>query len=332
VQSFDLDAPLEVAADPVAQWLDWEEQANLIGFRTSTRPVAVEVVAVPRSQVEVYVLPQAPEASLPLFLRGEQVLWARHPLNQDRSVAWFDAPVAERWDARFTSSRTLALPGPESGRRLLSLKLATDHPHPDFCQPEKTALREESLDAIGWTRVFARIDGRLGPLTSPLLVREVLVVLARGSESGFLVRDLALFQDGHHYLPALSLPWVGRQIPRRHGESFETFWERHFAVEVGRAKARLLARYGFWYATPNPQNVLIQLDRTLHPTGRLVFRDLGDGECATDAFECQSAPWSRFTGELRPETANSVWAFDACGPHSVEPETLRVWQTQHDLA
>jgi len=331
-RGFDVDAPLALAADPVAQWLDWEERANLIGFRTSTHPVAVEVASIPRSAVEVHVLPHAPAECVELFLRGDRVMWARHPLNQDRSVAWFDAPVAELWDARFTSSRTLALPGPESGHHLVSLKLATDHPHPDFHQPEKTQLRQEAQDAIRWMQVLARIDGLIGPLEAPLLVREFLVVLVRGGESGFMVRDLALFQDGHHYLPVLSLPWVGRQIARRHGQPFEQFWGRHFAAELGRAKARLLARYGLWYETPNPQNVLIQLDPELRPTGRLVFRDLGDGECATDALVCTDVPWSRFTGELRPETANSFWAFDESGDHSVERATLLGWHAEHDRA
>ena len=61
------------------------------------------------------------------------------------------------------------------------------------------------------------------------LVHEVLVVLHKGGETGFMVRDLRLFQDGRHYLPALSLPWVGRQIARRHGQPFDRFWGRHFA-------------------------------------------------------------------------------------------------------
>ena len=124
---------------------------------------------------------------------------------------------------------------PDSGSALFSLKLATYHPHPDFHQPEKTRLREEALDAIEWVQVLARIDRLLLPLDDVDLVHEVLVVLQKGGETGFMVRDLRLFQDGRHYLPALSLPWVGRQIARRHGQPFDRFWGRHFARRVGRA-------------------------------------------------------------------------------------------------
>lgn len=324
--------PHGVRSDPVEQWLDWEEQANLLGFRTSTRPVDVDVVSVALDDVEVHVLPGAPARLLNLFLRGDRVLWARHPLNCDAKVAWFDAPVSERWTARFTSSRTLAMPGAESGDVLFSLKLATDHPHPDFHQPEKTKLREEALGAVEWNAMIARNDALLGPLEGARLVSEVLVVLAAGGESGFMVRDLRLFQDGHYYLPALSLPWVGRQIADRHGEPFDAFWGRHFAAPVGCYKARLFARYGLWYETPNPQNVVIQLDPALRPTGRLVFRDVGDGECATDAFETEGLPWRSLTSDLRPETQNSFWAFGEAGTSAVPAEVLEAWYAEHDDA
>ena len=330
--AFRPDEPLRIDPDPVTQWLDWEARANLAGFRTSTEAVDVPVAWVPREDLEVHILPGAPPEIVDRFLQGAHVCFPRHPLNTDPSVAWFDAPTREHWTARFTSSRTLALPGPESGALLCSLKLATDHPHPRFHQPEKTKLREEAIGAVDWVRVIARIDRLLEPLQAVALVSEVLVVLAAGRESGFMVRDLRLFQDGHYYLPALSLPFVGPQIARMHGEDLEEFWGRHYAQAVGRAKARLFARYGLWYETPNPQNVVVQLARDLRPTGTLVFRDVGDGECATDAFSAVGVPWTRLESDLRPETRNSFWAFGEAGDHSLAASTLERWYAHHDDA
>jgi hypothetical protein len=329
-RTFDPADALALDPDPVRQWLDWEEQANLVGFRTSTAPVEVEVAVVPRSDVEIHVLPGAPDAIVERFVRANTVCIPRHPLNRDATVAWFDAPVAERWTARFTSSRTLALPGPESGDALFSLKLATDHPHPDFHQPEKTKLRDEARSAIDWAHTIRRIDALLGPIDHVQLVTEVLVVLAAGSETGYVVRDLRGFQDGAYYLPALSIPWVGRQIARAHGAAFDDFWGEVFAEPVGRAKARLLARYGLWYETPNPQNVLVKLAPDLRPTGTLVFRDIGDGYCATDAATARGVPWTRVVADLRPEAQNSFWAFGEAGDHSVPPATLETWYARHD--
>jgi hypothetical protein len=316
----------------VAQWLDWEAQANLVGYRTSTLPLEVSIAGVPQSEVRIHRLPGLRPELLERFLSGGRVWFAKHPLNRDPTVAYFDAPEIARWRARFTSSRTLAFPGHESGEQLFSLKLATDHPHPAFHQPEKTKLREEALGAVDWARLRARVDRLLGPLRGALIVPEVLVVLVGRSETGFMVRDLSLFEDGHYYLPALSIPWVGRQIARRHAAGFDGFWGRHYAATVGRLKARLLARYGLWYETPNPQNVVVQLDHRLHPTGHLVFRDLGDAECATDAFERTRLPWSRMTGTLRPETENSFWAFGEADTHAVRRSVLERWYRLHDGA
>jgi hypothetical protein len=320
----------ELDSDPVAQWLDWEAHANLRGFRTSTAPVQVDVVAVPRSDVEVHVLPGAPREVLELFLRGDCVMISRHPLNRDPMVAWFDAPVAERWTARFTSSRSLTFPGRDSSDALFTLKLATDHPHPDFHQPEKTKLRGEGINAIWWAAHLARIDALLGPIDGALLVTDVLVVLAVGGESGFLLRDLRLFQDGHYYLPAVSLPFVGGAIARRHHADPEAFWAHHFAEPVGRVKARLFVHYGLWYETPN--YLLVQLDRKLWPTGKIVFRDVGDGECCTDARVASGVPWTRLVSGLRPETRNSFWAFGEAGEYSVAPDALERWYARHDAA
>jgi hypothetical protein len=331
-RTFDANAPLELLDDAVAQWLDWEEQANLVGFRTSTTSVEVEVVAVPRDAVEVHVLSGAPQEILDRFLDTTTVLFPRHPLNRDSSVSWFDAPVAERWSGRFTASRTLAMSGPESGSALFSLKLATDHPHPEFHQAEKTKLREEAVGAVEWSSLLDRVDAMLPPLDATILVREVVVVLAKGQESGFMVRDLREFQNGRYYLPALSLPFVGHQIARINREALATFWGSAFASSAGRSKAELFARYGLWYETPNPQNIVIPLERDLRPTARLVFRDVGDGECATDAFESATAPWTRLVSDLRPETQNSFWAFGEAGENSIDAATLDAWYAEHDRA
>jgi len=325
------DDPIEPLSDPVEQWLQWEEQANLVGFRTSTDPVEVQVAEIARELLDVEVASQAPAPLVDRFLRGDRALFPKHPLNQDRSVAFFDAPFVEHWLCRYTSSRTLVAQV-EPGDALFSLKLATDHPHPAFHQPEKARLREEASWGLDWVELVDRIDALLGPDPSVRMVREILVMLVREGETACMVRDLRSFQDGHYYLPGLSLPWVGRQIAKRHGESFEEFWGHHWAEAVGRAKATILVRYGLWYETPNPQNLLLQLDRDLRPTGVVVFRDGTDTECATDAPLCTDEPWSAFVADVRPETENSFWAFGEADDRRVEPPTLAAWYGLHDRA
>jgi hypothetical protein len=323
------DAPLTLLDDPIEQWLLWEEQANLHGFRTSTEPVPIEVALVPRSAVQVRIPHWPPAEILERFVRHDHVLFPRHPLNRDRSVKFSELPAAERWVCRYTSSRTLVVVEPRQ-RALFSIKLATDRPHPDFHQPEKTKMREEVNDALVWVDLMARVDGMLGADPHLHVVKEVFGVLVPRSETAFLVRDLRGFQDGHYYLPALSIPWVGRQIARARDERFESFWGRHYAEAVGRAKARFLVRYGLQFETPNPQNVLVQLDARLRPTGTIVLRDLGDANCASDARSCSDWPWTVLRHDLRPETKNSFWAFAEAGPNSVDAATLEDWYVRHD--
>jgi hypothetical protein len=282
--------------------------------------------------VEVLRVHGAPRALVQRFLRPGGIRFPRHPLNRDPEVAFFAAKKAEEWIGRYTSSRTLVVRPRRGDAPLFSLKLATDRPHPDFVQPEKTKLREEARDAIRWVELLGRIDRWLGPPRTLHIVREVLAVLVHGSESGFLVRDLRLFQSGNHYLPALSIPWVGHPIARLHGRDFASFWGEHYAEAVGAAKAEFFARSGLQFETPNPQNVLVELDRRLVPTGRIVLRDLGDALCATDALAPTREPWTTLQSDLRPETRNSFWAFDEADDHSVPADVLQSWLERHDRA
>jgi hypothetical protein len=314
-------------ADPVEQWLRWEQHANLIGFRVSPRAVQLELASVPRSAVDVRMPGGEDHPIVARFVRGERVLIPRHPLNCDPSVAFFAEPCAERWLARYTSSRTLAVPGDP----LFSVKLPTDHPHPDFVQPEKARVREEAIDALHWMQLLDRVDALLPPDPSLLVIREALVILVPGSESAVVVRDLSPFRQ-RYYLPGLSIPWVGHVIARLHGADFAGFWAEHYAAPTGRAKAALFARTGLQQTTPNPQNMLVELDHELRPSGRIALRDIGDADCATNALECPQGPWTALVGEVKPEFQNTFWAFGEAGDHSVEPAILDRWYAEHERA
>src|SRR5262245_14491856 len=101
--------PLAVDADPVEQWLRWEEQANLPGFRTSTLPVDLAISAIPAERLRIQLADATPRELERRFFRRGLVLYPKHPLNADPSVTYFGEPASETWQARFTSSRTLVL-------------------------------------------------------------------------------------------------------------------------------------------------------------------------------------------------------------------------------
>lgn len=319
-------------AQCVAQWLLWEEQSNFSGFRTTTRTVELEVARVERARVELRTAgPIARELAARLIC-GDHVLFPKHPLNRDTGVAFRDAETAERWPARFTSSRTLVVWDGSEAMRPFAVKLATDHPHTGVCQPEKTKLGTEVREALAFAEHVRAVDARLGPDPELLLLVESIGVSVPGSESGLLVRDLGPLCDGHFYLPAFGIPFVGAALAAAAGETFAAFWAAGYAEPVGRAKAKLLARYGLQYQTPNPQNILVQLDAGLRPTGVIVLRDLADTDFVTDSGRECGASWSRLTAPLAPETANSFWAFEQAPDSPADPVTLEAWFRRHDRA
>ncbi len=319
-------------AQCVLQWLLWEEQSNFSGFRTTTRSVELEVSRVERRLVQLETAGPIPRAIAERVFAGDHVLFPKHPLNRDEGVAFRDAPVSERWRARFTSSRTLVVWDGSGSTRPFAVKLATDHPHTDVCQPEKTKLREEVREALLFAAHVREVDTRLGRDPALLLLVESIGVSVPGSETGLLVRDLAPLCDGNFYLPAFSIPFVGAAIAAAAGESFAGFWGAGYAEPVGRAKAKLLARYGLQYQTPNPQNILVQLDARLRPTGTVVLRDLADTDFVTDSDRECGAKWTRLTAKLAPETANSFWAFEQAPDSPADPATLESWYKRHDRA
>ena len=201
-----------------------------------------------------------------------------------------------------------------------------------MCQPEKTQLRRRWSEALLFAEHVRAVDARLGADPALILLTESLGVSVPGSETGFLVRDLRPLCDGNAYLPAFSIPFVGARDRRAAGREFAAFWGAGYAEPVGRAKARLLARYGLQYQTPNPQNILVQLDRRLRPTGAIVLRDLADTDFVTDSARACGASWTRLTAKLAPETANSFWAFDQAPDSPADPTVLADWYARHDRA
>ena len=113
---------------------------------------------------------------------------------------------------------------------------------------------------------------------------------AKVYRDGFQVRELAPLIEsrkaGNIIFPPLSIPFAGRAFhaewqsmdPAGRTEDFVAFWKRAYAVPLGRAKAEFLLRYGLQLNTPNPQNMLLEFDARLEPTGRVFFRDIGDAK------------------------------------------------------
>jgi len=322
------------------QLLRWEEQANLRYFRETTQPIRVEVSAVPAHAVDVQLADSLPLQVRDLFVRGDgTVMWPHHPYNSAASP-FSTAARVEVWPGRFTASRSVVVQDPHSGLAF-SYKSPTNFPHRTEMQSGKVDLSGDVKFSVYRTQLLDRMDARLGPDSKIILLKEIFAASSKTGGNGFVVRDLTPLQDGFYYFPALSIPYEGRKIAEINGVPFEEFWGNAYAKLLGEAKARMLLRYGLQMETPNCQNMLIQLDRNLKPTGKLVFRDISDSDLVQpvahglgldEALESDRLLGFAPKNNLKPNTSNSFWRLDEAGDRSVSRTTLEQWAQVHDSA
>ncbi len=330
-----------VQKDAYKQWLLWEQKANLHNYEKPTTTINISLVKVSEEDLHVIKTEDAPENLVNLFkANGGNILWAKHPYNTNPRVPFKDFPEETSLPVYMTSSRSLALDGTLRG---FTIKLATDYPHgPNGeYQPSKVDTNDDVDSALIHSTHVKTVDGAFGSDPMLIILGEVMTISSRVSGIGMVVRDVRATDDGNYYLPAFSIPYVGREIAKISRVPFEEFFGEHYATLLGEAKARLLLRYGLQMFSPNPQNMLIQLNRNLKPTGKLVFRDISDaylvdvvakGLGYNKQIERDVAIKYPPQKVIRPDWSNSSWRFDEAGDKSVDSSTIQQWGQLHDQA
>ncbi len=322
------------------QLVQWEEQASLRYFRETEQIFGLEMARVDAAGVELQFGSRLPEGVRRSFVREGFVMWPKHPYNTDATVPYFTKAATERWPARFTASRSLVVWNKRAGTAF-SLKAPTNYPHRTELQAAKANLSDDIDSALVRSEYLDRLDVAIGTDDRVVMLREILTAAESESGNGFVVRELTPLMDGHYYVPALSIPYAGEGIARANGAAFAEFWGKAYADTLGRAKARLLVRYGLQMVTPNSQNMLIQLDRGLRPTGRIVFRDVSDSYLVRPVAEAMGetealARELRIEYEphtqLKPFAENSFWRLDEDPVQGVSRQVIRDWIRLHDEA
>jgi hypothetical protein len=194
---------------------------------------------------------------------------------------------------------------------------------------------------LSHTQHLIDVDRVIDPDPQLIMLHEVFAISDRESGIGGLVRDARILRDGHYYLPAFSIPYVGRQIAFANHEMFTSMFEKAYAENLGDMKARLLLRYGLMMQTPSPQNIFIQLDRDLKPTGKMVLIDLSDTDYVEpvahafgfdDAMRQDVANGNPPRKSLDPLWAHSQLKLNESGLQSVPEFVLDQWGRVHDQA
>lgn len=326
-------------AAPFEQYLRWSEQANSEEWRESVEFFALQAAQVGAGRVSILQGNGVPDDVLSqLGIGGGQILVPQHPYNTSPTVAFFDEPRVRELRARFLASRTLAVW--QQGQLPFAIKLGTDHAHRGTKETAKLDVRHDILLGMRRTEMIQSTDGALGfPAKHIKILPESLAVTdLRDENKGYLIRDLTPILDGFYYLPAFAIPYVGAEIAARHGQDFASFWEKNYAAALGRAKAELLLRYRIHYDQANAQNIALQLDGNMMPTGIFVFHDLGDTSVVD--FLVPMAVRSRLleldyklgkspARRLNPDWHNSRWQMEKAG---VEQGIFSKWERAHNEA
>ena len=329
-----------VEAPPFEQSLIWDVEENAPVYRKSRIPIKVDFTIVPKENVTVTFLSSAP-AELRDFIQTPQgVRWYKHPYNTSPTVPNFNSPNVGSILASLTASRSLGL---KVGGVPITIKMGTDHPHglDHEAEPHKVSTKEDVLDGLHRMKYLERVETQIGQDPDVYMAKDVAFIVDNKTGQGILVRSYEFMKVGHHYLPATAIPYVGRKIAELHGWNANTFWKKHFAAALGRAKAKLLVRFGLQMEFPHPQNVLIELDQDLMPTGRIIFRDGSDTVLveyvAQGLGEGVTLKNDKFAGVantnwVKPNWENSIYSFDQAGKDSYPSLVLSEWKGAHDEA
>lgn len=329
-----------VIEDAYQQWLRWEQWANWKVLRKPSTPIEIPLVLVEPKEVDIRTTKETPPGLTDLFRTPEgNILWPQHPFNTSRKVPYQRRVSARALIAYMTASRSLAL----KDSRGFTIKLPTNFPHARnrLKEYEKINTKDDVASALIHSEHLLAVDQAFGRDEKLIVLKEVMTLSERETGIGMIIRDARQLDDGHYYLPALSIPYVGREIARVNGAPFGRFFEQHYAALLGEAKARLLLRTGLQMETPNPQNILIQLDRNLRPTGKIVFRDISDaflvdvvakGLGYRKQMRLDRAADFAPVKEVHPYWPNSFMRFWQAGKLSVSTRLENSWGRAHNRA
>jgi hypothetical protein len=99
-------------------------------------------------------------------------------------------------------------------------------------------------------------------------------------DQGMIIRSYdTLTNSGKTYVPGFSIMHEskGREIAKLNGsDNPADYWNEHYNKPLARAIAEFYALTGMTYDSPHSQNFLVELDKDMRPTGKIVLRDYGD--------------------------------------------------------
>ncbi len=269
------------------QLVTWETKANAVSTRSN------QLIRLEHYEIPMRLLQQDIEETLDSQMKDSLIF----EKNGEKYVRWVINPEDTKWylevkkfleknnldsepkkffDAYLTASRSMILVNPENGASF-SLKVSTNKTGGNWTDKKQTWVDAQQV---------RNMDKWIGEVTSSMKTESLVIMnepFAMGIKEidhGMIMRSLNdVPSDEHYYMPGFSVlhEGEGARIAKLNGATnVAQFWDKHYNQPLAKALAEFFAYTGAWYDSPHSQNFLVELDKNMKPTGRVVLRDLGD--------------------------------------------------------
>lgn len=285
------------------QLVTWETKAN-----GASAPRSNEFIRVEHYEIPLRLLEQDFDESLDPAIR-DSIIFTK---NGEKYVRWLINPEDTKWhlevkeflkkhkvdseakkffDGYLTASRSMILVNPNNGATF-SLKVSTNLTGGKWSDKKQTWK-----DARQVRRMNKYVKNSIPKMQTESLVimDEPLAMGIKELDHGMIMRSLNdLPEDLHYYIPMFSIlhETEGVRIAKLNGSSDPVkYWDKHLVEPLAKAMAEYFSITGAWHDSPHAQNFLIELDRDMKPTGRIVLKDLGDSYLLKDFVKNTNFAW-----------------------------------------
>lgn len=284
------------------QLVTWETEANAVSLRSN------DLIRLEHYEIPLRLLQQDMDEVLDEEIKSSLIFTK----NGEKYIRWMINPEDSKWhlevqdflkknnvdstpkkffDGYLTASRSMIVVNPENGATF-SLKVSTNKTGGNWTDKKQTWVDAQQVRRMN--RYVKSVVPQMK--TNSLVIMDEPIALGIAEiNHGMIARSLNdLPDDGHYYLPAFSVlhESEGARIAKLNGATDPAaYWNKHLILPLARAMAEYFSITGAWYDSPHAQNFLVELDREMKPTGRIVLRDLGDSYVLDDFVKNTKFAW-----------------------------------------
>jgi hypothetical protein len=280
----------------VEELVDYETRANAASKR-SNQPVKIEHYEIPYELVEKEISERTPKDvldSLVFERSGKKLLrWVINPEDtrwHNEVKAWLERQgvkvvKGQHFIGYKTASRSYIVMDPNT-EVSYSIKVSTNVTG-GLWRDKKQTWADASQIKMAADYVATMTSSNRAEHF--IVMDEPVVFGIKALDQGMVIRMLSgMTRNNMHYIPGFSAlhEVEGKYLAKLNGSSNpREFWLENYIKPLARATAELAVKTGLAYDSPHSQNFLIELDQNFRPTGRIVFRDLGDLYANSEFFK-----------------------------------------------